>query len=87
MYIPVLNIHRKDYPCHTEVRHIFNHHGICDELLTFRDDIDLVTLQQGRKLRLSLVDHNVLSSRDQPLEESVVEIIDHHLWERPESER
>ena len=38
-------------------------------------------------MRLTLVDHNVLTGQDCVLEDCVVSVIDHHVNERPESER
>jgi exopolyphosphatase len=47
-----------------------------------RDEIELEALQAGGKLKLTLVDHNVLSSADAHLQSSVVRVIDHHKREK-----
>lgn len=85
LIVPVLNIPRSDYYLKTETIHILKQHRITAELLTFRDDLNLLELHNLKKLKLTLVDQNVLPNKDLPLEECVVRVIDHRSRERPES--
>lgn len=75
--IPVLNIPEKELRVKTEVVYYFRRHGIPSDLLTFRDQIDLLSLSKQQKLEIILVDHHSLGKEDIPLADSVVEIIDH----------
>ncbi|KAK3094336.1 hypothetical protein FSP39_000423, partial [Pinctada imbricata] len=60
IFIPVLNIQRSQYPLRTESTFFLRKNSITDELLTFRDDLDLQKLHRSGKLTLTLVDRNVL---------------------------
>ncbi|KAF7393187.1 hypothetical protein HZH66_009020 [Vespula vulgaris] len=77
--IPILNVAKKEFRIKTEVIYYFRKHGISEELLTFRDQIDLNILTENRenKVEVVLVDHHVLANEDRTLVNSVVEIIDH----------
>ncbi|KAL2715671.1 exopolyphosphatase PRUNE1 [Vespula squamosa] len=77
--IPILNVAKKEFRIKTEVIYYFRKHGISEELLTFRDQIDLNILTESRenKIEVVLVDHHVLANEDRTLVNSVVEIIDH----------
>lgn len=83
--VPVLNIPRAEFPLRTDNTFLLKESGLAQDLLVFRDEIDLQALHQAKQLALTLVDHNVLPSRDVTLEEAVVEVIDHHLLERKPS--
>ncbi len=48
---------------------------------TIREDIDLNSLKEQGKLKLVLVDHNVLTDPYSELDGAVVQIVDHHLLE------
>jgi len=48
-----------------------------------RDEIDLQALQAEGKLKLTLVDHNMLAAADSHLQPSVVRVIDHHKRDKP----
>ncbi|XP_066270782.1 protein prune homolog 2-like isoform X3 [Branchiostoma lanceolatum] len=86
-HVPVLNIPRADLPLRTETTFFLAQQEIPADSLTFRDDINLTSLHANDKLSLTLVDHNVIRAReDQDLESAVVEVIDHHKDERPESD-
>jgi len=69
------------------VKTVLSQHSIDDSSLTFRDDVDLHGLLHQGKLILSLVDFHVFPKRDESLEESVVEIIDHRKQEKDFSKR
>lgn len=46
-----------------------------------------MSLKVKNKLKLVLVDHNILNSCDCDLDSSVIEIIDHHQLEHPPSDK
>ncbi|XP_034251535.1 exopolyphosphatase PRUNE1 isoform X2 [Thrips palmi] len=85
--IPVLNIPREEYALKTEVTYFLSKNGISEDLLTFRDEVDLAALHAAGRLRLTLVDHHALPERDRPLyaslasvtpdEPSAVAVLDH----------
>ncbi|XP_006006142.1 exopolyphosphatase PRUNE1 [Latimeria chalumnae] len=81
-FIPVLNIPRSEFPLRTESTFFLQENRIREELLIFRDEIDLHGIQRAGLLSLTLVDHNVLPSSDAMLEGAVVEVIDHRPLER-----
>ncbi|XP_071970877.1 exopolyphosphatase PRUNE1 isoform X2 [Engystomops pustulosus] len=81
-YIPVLNIPREDFPLRTESTFFLKENRIPEDLLIFRDEIDLGALYEAGRLGLSLVDHNVLPRADSFMEDVVTEVIDHHVLER-----
>ncbi|PIK34135.1 hypothetical protein BSL78_29041 [Apostichopus japonicus] len=85
--IPVLNIPKEDFLLRTEVVSFLSSQDLDETLLIFRDDIDLSTLAAGSRLKLTLVDHNVLSREDaDQLDPCIVQIIDHHDNGRVEEE-
>ena len=49
----------------------------------YRDEIDLMGLQAGGRMKLTLVDHNVLAAGDAHLQPSIVRVIDHHKRDKP----
>ncbi|XP_066586696.1 exopolyphosphatase PRUNE1 [Prorops nasuta] len=75
--IPLMNIPQKEFRVKTEVVYYLQRHGLHENLLTFRDQIDLGRVSSEGKLELILVDHHVLVDEDELLASSVVEIIDH----------
>lgn len=87
VHVPVLNIPREDFPLRTDVKKVLSQHNIDDSLLTFRSDVDLHDLQSKGKLSLSLVDFHVFPKRDESLEDSLVEVIDHRKQEKSFSKR
>ncbi|XP_069102103.1 uncharacterized protein [Argopecten irradians] len=87
LVVPVLNIPRKKYPLRTETTFLLGRHGISDNLLTFRDDLDLSDLHSSKRLTLTLVDHNVMSASDAGLEDAVTMVIDHRPRQRPEDDK
>lgn len=82
--IPVLNIARRDFSLRTEVTFLLKEYELMWDSLTFRDEIDLESLSNAKRLKLHLVDHNRLYN-DPGLEDTVVEIIDHHKDDRSPS--
>ena len=83
----MLNIKAKEHHLHTETTYFFSKLKIPSDLLTFRDQLDLNKIKDEGKLRLTLVDHNVLTGQDHVLDDCVVSVFDHHVNERLESER
>ncbi|KAM6434492.1 exopolyphosphatase PRUNE1 isoform 2-T2 [Liasis olivaceus] len=80
-FVPVLNIPRVDFPLRTESTFLLQQQRIPENLLIFRDEIDLAALHRAGLLSLTLVDHHVLP-RDAALESAVVEVVDHRPLER-----
>ncbi|KAF7644324.1 hypothetical protein LDENG_00224150 [Lucifuga dentata] len=85
LVLPLLNIRRADFVLRSDNLFLLRQTELSPELLLFRDQLDLRRLQRAGRLRLTLVDHNVLPSSDSDLEGAVVEVIDHHLLEREPS--
>ncbi|XP_078143399.1 exopolyphosphatase PRUNE1 isoform X3 [Centroberyx gerrardi] len=83
--LPVLNICQSEFVLRSDSVFLLRQTGLSADLLLFRDQLDLLHLQRAGRLRLTLVDHNVLPSADAGLEGAVVEVIDHHLLEREPS--
>ncbi|XP_075994984.1 exopolyphosphatase PRUNE1 [Genypterus blacodes] len=85
LVLPVLNICGSDLALRPDNLFLLRQTGLSPDVLLFRDQLDLRRLQRAGRLRLTLVDHNVLPSADSDLEEAVVEVIDHHRMEREPS--
>ncbi|XP_047455925.1 exopolyphosphatase PRUNE1 [Mugil cephalus] len=85
LVLPLLNIRQSDLLLRSDNLFLLRQAGLSPDLLLFRDQLDLRALQRAGRLRLTLVDHNVLPRSDSDLEEEVVEVIDHHLLERTPS--
>lgn len=82
LYIPLLNIHRKDLLLRKDVDYLLQLAKIPSNTLLFLDDeLPLEKLLQRDRLRLHLVDHNVLRPKQKHLSSTVVSIIDHHADE------
>ncbi|XP_077454625.1 exopolyphosphatase PRUNE1 isoform X2 [Stigmatopora argus] len=80
--VPLLNIRRSELPLRPDNLFLLRRAGLSPDSLLFRDQLDLAALRRNGRLRLTLVDHNVLPSGDAELEGAVVEVIDHHALER-----
>uniref|UniRef100_A0A8C2CAE1 Prune exopolyphosphatase n=1 Tax=Cyprinus carpio TaxID=7962 RepID=A0A8C2CAE1_CYPCA len=85
MPVPVLNIPRAEFPLRSDSTFLLRESGLSQDCLLFRDEVDLHGLHKNKLLTLTLVDHNVLPRADTELEDAVVEVIDHHLLQRPTS--
>ncbi|OQR72019.1 protein prune-like [Tropilaelaps mercedesae] len=81
LVVPMMNIPRSDYPLKTEVQYVFNKSNITEDLLFFLDDLSLSDLHQAKRLKLTLVDHNVVAKCLEPVNDAVVHVVDHHKWE------
>ncbi len=76
--VPVINCPRGDFPLRTEAVYLFATLGIDVDALVFIDEIDLEALHRAGRLRLTLVDHNILSAGQEKYADAVEAIIDHH---------
>lgn len=83
--LPLLNIRQSELLLRSDNVFLLRQVALSPDLLLFRDQLDLRALQRAGRLRLTLVDHNILPSSDSDLEGAVVEVIDHHLLEREPS--
>lgn len=81
--LPIVNCPRADLPLRTEVLFFLRANGVTPDILICRDEIDLFALHCGGRLKLTLVDHNVLAAADSALQPSVMRVIDHHKREKP----
>ncbi|KAJ8004871.1 hypothetical protein DPEC_G00140800 [Dallia pectoralis] len=79
--LPVMNIPRQEFSLRTDNVFLLRESGLSPDDLVFRDEVDLMGLQRAGRLVLTLVDFNMLPRSDRDLEESVVEVIDHHRLE------
>ncbi len=76
--VPVVNCARGDFVLRTEAVYLFASQGLDVEALVFIDEIDFEALYRTGRLRLTLVDHNVLAAAQAGFADSVEAIIDHH---------
>jgi len=74
----VINCPRADFVLRTEAVYLFAALGVDVDALLFIDEIDLDSLQRAGRLRLTLVDHNILCTDQEKYADAVVAIIDHH---------
>ncbi len=74
----IINCPRTDFVLRTEAVYLFAELGIDMDSLLFIDDIDLDSLHRAGRLRLTLVDHNILGADQEKYADAVVAIIDHH---------
>ncbi|XP_061552868.1 exopolyphosphatase PRUNE1 [Phycodurus eques] len=80
--VPLLNIRQGELLLRSDNMFLLRRTGLCPDTLLFRDQLDLAALRRTGRLRLTLVDHNVLPGSDADLEGAVVEVIDHRELER-----
>ena len=73
--VPVFNIPRQDFCLRTEAVFLFKQFRLDHDFFTFIEDIELETLMETKKLKLTLVDHNVLAQAQKYLETAVIEIL------------
>ncbi len=76
--VPVINCPRGDFALRTEAVYLFATLGVDVGALLFIDEIDLEALHGAGRLRLTLVDHNILSADQEKYADAVDAIIDHH---------
>lgn len=80
-YIPLLNLPREEITLRKDVLYLFELLDISLDDLLFYDDVPLEQLFSEKRVRISLVDHNVLRLRLMDLSDVVERIIDHHADE------
>ncbi|XP_069482611.1 protein prune homolog 2-like [Ambystoma mexicanum] len=73
--LPVLNLARAEFCYYSEIRFILEELSIPESCLIFRDDINLLQLNEDAKLTLTLVHSCVLTSEDAALESAVVKVL------------
>ncbi|KAJ7335560.1 hypothetical protein JRQ81_013501 [Phrynocephalus forsythii] len=73
--LPILNIPRREFCCHTETRFILEKLNVPESLCVFRDEIDLNQLNSEGKLSLTLLNSNILTSEEKSLESAVARVI------------
>jgi exopolyphosphatase len=78
LVVPVVNCPRGDFALRTEAVYLFAALGVDVDALLFIDEIDLEPLHRAGRLRLTLVDHNILSADQAKYADAVDAIIDHH---------
>jgi len=76
--VPVVNCPRGDLALRTEAVYLFATLGVDVDALLFIDEVDLEALHRAGRLRLTLVDHNILSADQEKYADAVDAIIDHH---------
>lgn len=82
LYVPLLNLPREELALRKDILHHFAQLNISIENLLFLDDnVPLDLLFSQDKLRLNLVDHNILRPRQEHLSSAVERIVDHHAEE------
>ena len=82
LYIPLMNIHREEIALRKDILYLFQLFGISvDDLLFLDDNVPLNRLFEQKRLRLNLVDHNVLRPRQEHLSDAIERIVDHHIDE------
>jgi exopolyphosphatase len=79
LVVPVINCPRGDFALRTEAVYLFAVLGIDLDALLFIDEINLKLLHRAGRLRLSLVDHNILCTDQAMYVDAVEAIIDHHV--------
>lgn len=60
LVVPLLNIRQADLVLRSDNLFLLRQTGFSPDLLLFRDQLDLQALHRAGRLRLTLVDHNVL---------------------------
>lgn len=75
--IPVMNVAADDFPIKTESNYLLDKYKVDKSNLIFKDEINMTWLCQQERLKITLVDHHILSESDSHLKCCVTEIIDH----------
>ncbi len=81
-YIPLMNIPREEIILRKDVHYLFELLDISiDDLLFLDDDVPMSRLFKEQRVRINLVDHNVLRHALAAFSDAVERIIDHHANE------
>jgi len=75
LVIPVLNIPREEYRLRTEITYTMEKYFIPADDLIFIDEIDLKVMKDHGNLKVTLVDHNIISADQTYLTDCLVEVI------------
>ncbi|KAJ8668423.1 hypothetical protein QAD02_010086, partial [Eretmocerus hayati] len=75
--LPVMNVSRREFRVKTEVVFFLKRCQVSENLLTFRDEVNLGALHSSGRLELVLVDHHTLTGEDTALADCVIEVLDH----------
>lgn len=82
LYLPLINIRREEIALRQDVLYLFQLFELSLEDMLFLDDyVPLESLFAQGRLRLNLVDHNILRLSQRHLSSCVERIIDHHVDE------
>jgi len=76
--LPLINIPRDDFKLRTEAVYLFDEAGISIDNLLFIDDLDPVKESGNKDIKMILIDHNTIAEPQKSLNDSVIEILDHH---------
>ncbi len=78
LFIPLINIPAADFKLRTEAVYLFAEAGIETNNLLFSDEINIEEIFKSGRLKITLIDHNKLSGRQEYLSGCIEEILDHH---------
>ena len=78
LLLPIFNLPRSNIELRAEAVELFKECHVNANSVTCIDDINLTHLQDEGRLKLTLVDHNVLPPQQRRFIPDVVEILDHH---------
>lgn len=81
MYLPLLNLYREELALRKDIQFLMEFLHICPENIICLNDVSLDSLYAQNRLRLNLVDHNLLRPRQEHLSNVVERIVDHHADE------
>ena len=73
--IPVFNIAKEDFCLRTEAVFLFKKFHLDPGFFTFVEDIDLQMLMEAKRLKLVLVDHNILAQSQKHMDIVVTEVL------------
>jgi inorganic pyrophosphatase/exopolyphosphatase len=78
LVVPVFNVQRANLQLSAEAELLFAQCNVDITKITCIDDIDLMALSSKGRLKLSIINHNVLADNQLALAPTVIEIIDNH---------
>ena len=76
--MPVFNVQRANLKLSPEAELLFTQSNVDIAKITCIDDIDLMALLSKGRLKISIINHNILADNQLALAPTVIEIIDHH---------
>lgn len=82
-YIPLMNLYREEIVLRKDILYLLQLlHISIEDLLFLDDNVPLNRLFEEKRLRLNLVDHNVLRPRQAHLSDAIERVVDHHFDEK-----